>query len=361
MPNARLPRFLPVAALAAALFSSPAAAQQPVEGPRLKVGAAEIQIGGRVHTQLATTSVDGVPSSLFLRRVRLDAVVKVNDVVSGEVQPDFAGDRVSVKDAYLKLAFDPAVQLLAGKAHRPFGLLEQVSSNRILPIERGLRIPGVAGLDEYALVNSLEYSDRDVGIQLMGEPAWAPLGLAYAAGVFRGPLHRQVPDESYQYAARLTVSPLERLVVGAGWSSRHFGTVVNEVVADVERGHAFEVDVQYGAFAPGVHFLGEVAFGDADPFTDTGFLGAQGWLGYRTERLSSTIAALEPVLRVSYGDLDVGEGLQEVALGGMLVTPGVNLWLGGLNRVALNYDVWLPAEEGADTVHGFKAMFQLGF
>lgn len=346
----------------AALLGTPerASTQQTVEGPAFRANVMEIAIGGRVQTQFNTTTVDGEPpSEIFLRRVRLEANVKVNELVSGKIAPDFAGSRLSLKDAYLKLNFDPALQLLVGQAHRPFGLLEQTSSTRILPIERGADIRGIAGWDEYSLVQGLDYSGRDIGLQVMGEPDAAPLGLAYAAGVFRGPVNGEIGDrESFQIAARATITPAEQITLGAGWSSRHFAVLdaATEALIELDRGHAFEVDLEYGAFAPGVHFLGEVAFGDFDPF-DGRFIGAQGWLGYRTGPLG-LLSAVEPLFRASYGDVD-GELVAD-ELGGVLLTPGINFHLGGLNRVMVNYDFWRPNGE-ADPQGSFKAQFQLAF
>lgn len=335
-----------------------AGAQQTMEGLKFKVNAAEIAIGGRVQTQFNTTSVEEEPgSTLFLRRVRLEAKVEVNEIVSGKVQPDFAGDRVSLKDAYLQLDFAPGFQVLAGKAHRPFGLLEQTSSTRILPIERGAEIRGVDALEEYELIHGLKYSDRDVGVQLIGAPEGAPLGFAYAAGVFQGPLGAGVGGEATrQFAARATVEPVDELTLGAGWSNRTFANEIADGVFDLERGNAFEVDLEYGSFDPGLHLLGEVAFGDFNPFTGDEFLGAQAWVGYRTEPVG-VLSTIEPIVRASYGSVDRDVLLGE-ELGGTLLTPGINLYFGGLNRLMLNYDVWLPGGQ-EDTESSFKAMFQL--
>jgi hypothetical protein len=350
--------------------ATPVFAQATVEGIRVKVDAAELEIAGRVQTQFNTTSVAEEPTTEWLlRRVRLTAKVKVNDIVSGKVQPDFAGNRVSLKDAYLKLRFAPGFQLLAGKAYRPFSLLEQTSSTRILPIERGADIRGIGALDEYSLIHELEYSDREIGLQVMGAPEGAPLGFAYAAGVFDGPLSgaegligevEELDEDSHQFAARATIRPFERVQLGAGWSSREFASPgLDASVFELERGNAFEVDLEYGTFSPGVHLLGEVAWGDANPFAGDEFLGAQAWLGYRTGPLGEVISTLEPILRVSYGGIDREISVVE-ELGGTLFTPGLNVYFGGLNRMMFNYDVWLPDGEG-DSEQSFKAMFQLVF
>ena len=349
-------QLLPLLAL---LFAPSTAFAQ--EGEPLRIGseAVEIGIGGRIQTQFNTTTISSeAPSELFLRRVRLELDVKLNDVVSGTLEPDFAGNEVSLKDAFVQLSFSPAVQVLAGQAYKPFGLIEQTSSTRILPIERGLRVRGLDAVDEYAIVNGLDYSDRDIGVQVFGEPSFLPLGFAYQAGVFRGPLHGASPvDDSYQYAARVTVQPVDVVTVGGGWSSRHFlKTPVDEGDPFV-RGHAFEVDMEIGTFAPGLHMLGEIAFGDADPQADRDFFGAQGWLAWRSEPISSTVSAIEPIFRASFGDPGVGDALEAT-----LLTPGINVHFGGRNRFMVNYDFVLLGDEAADDTEGsFKAQMQLAF
>lgn len=334
--------------------------QEAAGQPRLRVSGVELTVGGRVQTQFSTTSIDSVPpSELFVRRARIEIGVRVSDRVSGAIHPDFGDDEVELKDAYLKYEFSPGFQLLAGKAYRPFGLLEQTSSKRILPIERGLRVRGLPARDEYALLSGLGYSNRDIGVQMLGAPEGSGLGLAYAAGVFRGPLHGEVGNQnSYQFAARVTARPARLVRFGAGWSSRDFTNGIG-ATPDLERGNAFEVDVEYGSFAPGFHLLAELSRGDLDPFADATFWGAHTWLAYRTRDIGESGAALEPVFRVSYSETESDAGAAVVP-GGTLITPGINLYLSPLNRVMLNYDHWLGAE-GSEDASSVKAMFQLAF
>jgi hypothetical protein len=67
------------------------------------------------------------------------------------------------------------------------------------------------------------------------------------------------------------------------------------------------------------------------------------------------------MFRVSYAALDAGDGPAEElgASGGTLVTPGVNLWLGALNRFSVNYDIW--NSQTGESAQSFKAQFQLAF
>lgn len=326
--------------------------------------AARITFGGRVQTIFNTTSVDDEPAAQTeLRRVRLEANLQLGRLIQGRIQPDFAGSRVTLKDAYVRLNFHPAAQLWAGQAHRPFGAISPASTTRILPIEKGLRIRGVEdAFDEYNLLAGLGYSDRDVGLQLRGEPRNAPLGLSYAAGFFNGPAVEDAPDENtWQGVARVAVQPIRNVRIGASWSRIDHVSGGGDEAPQVREGQAWEADVELGSDRGGLHVIGEVTRGDFDPFAGAEFFGAQGWVGYRTGRVSSTVSAVEPLLRVSYGDPDAGDDAVFVdAHGGTLVTPGVNLWLGGLNRFALNWEVWNPLGE-REKVHSVKALFQLAF
>ncbi|MDQ3556479.1 MAG: OprO/OprP family phosphate-selective porin, partial [Gemmatimonadota bacterium] len=212
----------------AAMFVLPAIAAVPAvdaQGsdsiPTLRVNASEITIGGRVHTQFNTTTADGEsPTEWLLRRVRIAAKVRINELVSGRVEPDFAGSGVSIRDAFLRLSFAPAAELTVGQAFRPFGLLAQTSSTLILPIERGARIRGVSAPEHDNLVGGLEYAGRNVGIQLRGAPSGAPLGLAYGVGVFAGPDRKEAGSAAReQFTARVTIEPLRGVRLGGGWSS----------------------------------------------------------------------------------------------------------------------------------------------
>jgi hypothetical protein len=353
-------RSIPIAALALlAITALPLRAQDVGAGPKLHLSGAEITLDGRVQTLFDTSDADSVqPSEMRMRRVYVGTTVKVNDYVSGKLQADFAGNRVSLKDAYLKLTLSPGLQFVAGNAYRPFSRLSAATSDiRILPIERGLAIRGVDGMEEQTFVGDLGYSERDIGLQVMGTAPRAS-GLQYAAGVFKGPVAGQVgPQDSYQYVGRVSVAPLENVSVGAAWSSRDFAQdVANSDRAALRRGNAWEVDLEIGGFEPGFHLLAEFAAGDADPFTSSDFKGGAAWLAYRTRPLGPAVSALEPTVRASTGDLDGGLH----TLGGTLLTPGINVYFGGNNRVMLNLDRWDPVG-GAPASHSVKAMFQLSY
>ncbi|HEU0301989.1 MAG TPA: hypothetical protein VFR37_21215 [Longimicrobium sp.] len=47
------------------------------------------------------------------------------------------------------------------------------------------------------------------------------------------------------------------------------------------------------------------------------------------------------------------------AAGGTLFTPGVNLWLGRLNRLAISYEIWNP--QSGETARSVETMSETAF
>ncbi|HZG42580.1 MAG TPA: porin, partial [Longimicrobium sp.] len=262
MPAPRTPLIALSLSLSLSLPAAPAAAQGfTILGP----DSSRLTFNGRIQTQFNTSSDDDVPQSeTALRRVRLESTFQLNRMVSGKISPEFAGSRVSIRDAYVRFALDPALVVWAGQAYRPFSAMTMYSSSRMLPIERGVRIRGLSDeYDQWNLVSGLGYGDRDVGLQLRGEPKGAPLGLSYAVGWFNGPARAEFPNENTgQVVARVGIAPAPNLKLNASYSARDFAAGGDAV--EVERGDAWEADVEIGSERGGLHVLGEVVAGDFD-------------------------------------------------------------------------------------------------
>jgi hypothetical protein len=265
---------------------------------------------------------------------------------------------VALKDAFVRLNLHPALSVLAGNAHRPFGGIAQTNSAQMAPIERGVRIRGLRARDEYALATDLGYAERDLGLQLTGRPG---RGFFYTAAFTNGPVHSiEGGERSYQLTARAGFQPIRGITLAGSWGRRDFvQPLTDSTPARSRGGHAWAIDVQSGAHRGGPYAIAEVAFGDGDPFAGRRFLGAQGWISYRTRALSSRIAGVEPLLRISHGDPDRDRDAANEGAG-TLFTPGFNVYLGGLNRVMFNYDLWRGAH-GAPNGQSFKAQFQMAF
>jgi len=333
-------------------------AQTP-DAVRIRANAAEITFVGRVQAQFVTTSVDGEPGTeMFLRRVRFGANLRLNDVVSGRIHPEFAGGAITLGDAYGLISLTPGVQILAGRAQRPFGFMEQLTSLQILPIERGVRIRGVQDLELSSILGGLRYGERDTGVQLRGAPTGAPLRFAYAAGMFAGPLQGASGSETtQQFVARATIEPLPATRFGIAWNRRDFARPSGGGGLPLQAGSAILADVEYGSSLPvqGLYLALQAATGDFEPFSGRGFSGAQIWASYSVPA-GERVPLIEPLLRVSYADIDEAAAGAE---GGTLVTPGLNVHLGGLNRVQFNFDFWKSADGASE--NSSKVQFQMAF
>ena len=323
-----------------------AAAQEVAESPDTSKDQKALTFGGLVQTQLRTTSeadeqTDG--AELLLRRVRFSVNTRVNDFISGRIQTELAGaaagGAAEVNEAYLLLSFDPAFRVLAGKGGRPFGLVDATAAASLIPIERGARFGPRATIGQYRILEELAYSGRSVGVQVLGESDALPVGLTYAAGYFSGTQSEEGPPADIeQLAGRVQIEPIPQLLVGTAITSRVFG---NGETGESERAEGYAVDVQYGTYGEsGLKLLAQFTAGTFDPLAQVDFLSLQGWAAWRFAVAHRPyVEAAEPLVRVSWGDLD-GGALD--ASDGVLLTPGVNFYAGGNSRLMLNLDVFFP-------------------
>lgn len=369
----------------------PLHAQEVIQAATVRAPGVEVSFDGLVQTQFNTSSLDralavGDPdpgsgntpdvdgprvndTELLLRRVRLGATARIGEWIIGRIQPEFSTSTIELNEAYLLLQLNPGLEFLAGKGGRPFGLIDATVAPRLIPIERGARIRGIQPLELYGILEELAYAGRSVGVQILGAPEGAPLDLSYSFGYFNGALAESGGEADIeQLAGRVTVRPLEQVQIGGAITSRLFTCENSDDTAGctgggADRGASYLIDAQYGESGrAGLYLLGELATGVFDPFTNLRFRGGQLWLAYRTPPVSDRLTGIQPLFRVSYGDLDDQPSSPTEQPGvatGTLFTPGINVYLGGLNRVMFNYDLWSP--DGADTEGSFEVQFQLGF
>ncbi len=347
-----------VTGLGVTSLARPAAAQTTVHSK-----AVEITLSGRLHTQLNTTSVATEPGEeIVIRRARFDATVKINDFVSGFVQPEYAGSKATLKAAYLRLAFGPALHATIGQYKRPFDLFTFTSSTQILVIERtgGIRgvdtCTGVGGICSFnRFLEQLEYSAVDIGIILDGHDRAGRVGYAVSVMNGTGP---NVSDENgtKSYTGRLTFAATPNVHVAGNVA---FHDYVNPV-----RGNAYasalEGDVEVGNFHRGFHLQAGAVSGDNWRALVAGaprrFFALQAIATYKVAVHDPPYAeAIEPVARVSWGDPDTATPSD----GGLLLTPGVVWYIAGRNKLGANLDVWHP-QQGATEV-GLKVQSYLFF
>jgi len=303
-----------------------------------------------MQVQWNTTSVAGqTGSEILLRRARITAVWKLNDLVSGRIQPEFGEGSASLRDLSLKLAFSSSFNLTMGQFKRAFDMFELESSTRSLVIERAGRIRGAgscAGVGEVCtysrFTEKLNYSDRDVGVMINGRFGDSPLSYQISVTNGEGRNKSDVNAEK-SFSARFVYSIRDDLKVGANVGLHDY---VNEIDPTRDYGSAWGVDLDWGSYSPGLHLQGAFVWGEnwkdlAPDGTPTTFLTTQGVLSHRVAvDWNEKIAAIEPVLRVSWSDPNT-----EVASDReIFLTMGLMLHFMGRNRLAANIEMWDPAQ-----------------
>lgn len=366
----------------------------------LESDAVSIELSGRFQTQLAGSSCadfsvdapestrcfEDVPAAdLFIRRARFTLDVTFNDWISGRFQPDFAEiDEVELKDAWGMLDLQPGAEnsrarIRIGHFKRPFDGFQMTSSTQILTIERDLDIPGTLGvvvlsLDELTTRNNL--SDRDVGIMVDGS---TPDGrLHYWVGAFngRGPAENEDLDTEKQLIGRAEYA-LEAagrpLALSAAAAITDIPFTRSDATLDARYFGAFELFAEWGSFgaAAGPHVQTGVIFGknalqaeaggvpdleDGDPLASM-----LAWQAIGAWKLpiggSFFFESIEPLFRVTMADPNTD--LDDDSVWGF--TPGVQIFFGGRNKLALNWDLVAFGADGVDSENSFKAQYQFHF
>lgn len=331
------------------------AAQNTISGR-----AGSIRIGGRLHTQYATSSVGDYADHFFFRRARITADVKVNDFFDARIQPEFAGGSAELKDAYVRFRFSPAFQVSMGQFKRAFDLFELTSSTDLSLIERDGRVGGVSGCSGVGGVCSysrftekLGFADRDTGIRVVGSSGKVEYEVTATNGTGA---NESDENDAKSFSGRLSVEVAEGLTL-SGQVAVHDYLDAND---ETDHANAWSADVQYGGFRKGLLLQAAVVGGDNWKNLDgTGnastFMAFQGVLSYYHPLEGDQFAAVEPVVRLSYGDPDTDLKSD----GGVVFTPGLMFYVLGKNKIGFNVDVWSP--QTGDTEYSFKVQSFLYF
>ncbi len=383
------------AGVASALYPGAVSAQVEFESDAVK-----IELSGRFQTQLAGSSCSdfstGAPATtpcsedvpaldLFIRRARLTLDVSFNDWISGRFQPDFAGvDEVELKDAWGLLNLEPGAehpraQIRIGHFKRPFDGFEMTSSTQILTIERDLDVPGVSGttalsLDELTTRNNL--SDRDVGVMVDGSSPDGRFHYWLAAFNGRGPADNEDLDTQKQLVGRAqyTTELADRpLALSAGAAVTDIAFTRADESIDARYFGAFELFAEWGSFraAEGPHVQAGVVFGKNGLEAEAGgapdleagdpLAGMLTWQAIGAWKLDvgdgSFVESIEPLFRVTMADPNTD--LDQDTVWGF--TPGVQIFFGGRNKLALNWDFVAFGADGVDSENSFKAQYQFHF
>lgn len=339
-----------------ALLAHARAEAQPLE---VAGRAATVTLGGSIQTQYTVSSVAGADNDFFFRRARLAVDVEVNDFLGGFFQPDFAGAVVTFRDAYMRLTFSDALEVSVGQFKRAFDLFQLASSNDLSLVERDGRIEGlsvctgVGSICSYGrFVERLGYSDRDQGARIAGE-----LGrVRYQATLTNGTGGTN-PDENDRksVSGRATLAITEDLRVSGQLGIHDYVDPAGNRTAS-----AMAADLEYGTWRDGLLVQAAAVRGDNWLALDAGrdpasFFALQGFASYYHPLGRSRLAGVEPLARVSWADPD--SNADDDA--GLLLTPGLMLYVSGRTKIGVNLDVYVP--QAGDAEYSLKALTHLYF
>ena len=316
--------------------------------PEIKSKAERLTITGRVHAQWFQSSIGGDPSNeFFIRRARATIKVKMNDMWSGVVQPDFGRDGLSLKGAFVRAKpKDGLFEITFGQTKRPFDIFELTSSTEHLTIERDGRIGRKRVVSLSRLTEKLDYSDRDIGVFVGIKPKSKRMDLYLGASNGSGAnLPAQFSKKAYQ--ARVGVQP----IADQPW--RLFGGVSTrpyKAAADTTGAGELLTEEKYASALRDLHAVGWLQEGrcrtgralsvghnwrgeqtNYDRTTDfsqspPSFVALQGIIAY-THHVGDKgwFNSIRPVLRVSWADPNTDDDKGGKDDAGTLITPGFRL------------------------------------
>jgi hypothetical protein len=339
-----------------------------------------VNVQGRVQVQWNTTSVDedeaGVStpiaaSTFETRRVRFGANILVAGWIRGVLESEYALGRVQLRQAWVGLELDSSTLVRAGQFKKPFSLIFLTSSARGPVIERGVRIRNLGDAlveadaaselrgveligEQHALLDAQGYLAYELGAEFSHRRG--PFGITIGAFNGTGPDTRDENDGK-SFAARGTFSTDvgPPLTFGAAWSHRELNWPVP--ASDSTRsGNAFSLDAELGGFRRGLWVIAEATVGD-NLVSEERFTGVNVVASIFAKTGGAKVEGIEPVARISWGDPD--DTVDGDA--GMLLTPGINIYFFGANRLMLNWDVFLPQADRVGTQHAARAQLNLVF
>jgi hypothetical protein len=379
-----------------------------------------IRVSGRTQAHFSTVSGDStasfnpggvVNSSWEIRRLRIQADVRIGENVNLVVMPSFEMGALRMRDAYLRmqLARSPSASLglTMGQEKKPFNRYELTSSNYLPSIERGARFRGFNGAAaQNNLLEENGYIAHDLGASL--DASLLENRVALKAGLYNGSGESSGDvNDAKTFGLRGTWTalldsesrPLLRL--GGAWLSRDRAVTTtprsNSFAPDSSyRSAAIGLELEWGDFRPGLHVIADLATGDAirrgNLCPDTGGVGTvpctfdvgrntgnlrpgapdSAFVTFRSIHLVAAwrwqpedptgnrlIKIVEPALRLDYTDPDTDRPDDH----GLLVTPVLNLHFTQTTvlRAGLDYYRYTDATGASRSVRAFRVAWQSSF
>ncbi len=367
-----------------------------------------VSIRGRIQTQFSTVSGDSsgifnphaqVNSSFEIRRLRIQADVRIGDNINLVIQPSFEMAALRMRDAYLRVIMarnaTTSFGLTLGQEKKPFNRYELTSSNTLLSIERGARFRGLSTV--VAQNNLLEengYIAHDIGAS--ADADFLTNRLQLKAGMYNGSGESSNDvNNAKTYAARATVTALMSaeqlpvLRVGAVFISRDRAvtTTASSTAFSPDssrRTSAFGLEAEWGDFRPGLHVIADFATGKH--LENTAYRYTVGRnagnlrpntpdSAFSTFRSLHVVAAwrhqfddpngtrlvkiVEPAVRVDMTDPNTSRDNDQ----GLLITPVLNVYFSQTTVLRTGLDLYrYKASDGSSrSVNAFRVSWQTNF
>ena len=367
-----------------------------------------VSIRGRIQTQFSTVSGDSsgifnphaqVNSSFEIRRLRIQADVRIGDNINLVIQPSFEMAALRMRDAYLRVIMarnaTTSFGLTLGQEKKPFNRYELTSSNTLLSIERGARFRGLSTV--VAQNNLLEengYIAHDIGAS--ADANFLTNRLQLKAGMYNGSGESSNDvNNAKTYAASATVTALMSaeqlpvLRVGAVFISRDRAvtTTASSTAFSPDssrRTSAFGLEAEWGDFRPGLHVIADFATGKH--LENTAYRYTVGRnagnlrpntpdSAFSTFRSLHVVAAwrhqfddpngtrlvkiVEPAVRVDMTDPNTSRDNDQ----GLLITPVLNVYFSQTTVLRTGLDLYrYKASDGSSrSVNAFRVSWQTNF
>ncbi len=247
-----------------------------------------IRVAGRLQTQFSTVSGDStsafnpngtVTSAFEVRRLRIQADVRIGENVNAVLMPSFEMGALRMRDAFVRVVVAQrpgfALGVTVGQEKKPFNRYELITSNTLPSIERGGRFRGLTeAITQNDVLTANGYIAHDLGAN--ADVSLREGRVVLKAGFYNGSGESAVDvNNGKTFALRATATVIQDeearpvLRVGAAVIDRDRAVCATAVATcpsfapdSSHRSRAFGLEAEWGDFRPGLHVLAEFATGD---------------------------------------------------------------------------------------------------
>ena len=260
--------------------------------PALTLGAAQgraqtpnVRISGRIQAHFSTSDGDStasynpsavVNSAFEIRRLRIQADVRIGENVTMVLQPSFEMSALRMRDAWVRVLLwrsaNAGLGLTVGQEKKPFNRYELTSSNTLPSIERGTRLRGFSGVAaQNNLLEENGYLAQDLGAS--ADAYLLQNRVAVKVGLYNGSGESAADVNGAKTAVARAVGTVLQdaearpmLRVGASLINRDRAVTTTAVSTafspdSSRRTGAWGVEAEWGDFRPGFHVIADLAGG----------------------------------------------------------------------------------------------------